>query len=173
MSCMSLCISYSSSFQHQLSTATIFFGFQMRRRYSGLYEKYHPRSSEHKVHPESLWILPLSKVLLSHSVLTAAGFCSYPNTIHDTLPIQNRRQRAHSGSSVLSWLQIRLCVITLFSYGKHMTMNCSTIGLCAYLSMCVCDYGYSCMCVHSDSVTGCKQNSWIGKKGHSYNENYF
>lgn len=79
-----------------------------------------------RVHPESLWSLALSKVLLSHSFPTAAVSCSYLNTIHDTLPIQNRRQRAHSGCA-LSWLQIRVCVITLFSYEKHMTMNC-TIG---------------------------------------------
>ena len=54
-----------------------------------------------------------------------------------TSPIQNKRQRGHSGSRALSWLQIRLCVITLFSYGKHMTVNRSTIGLCVCLRTCI------------------------------------
>lgn len=116
------------------------------------------------MHPETL-----SKVPLSHPFPTASA----PISIHDTVPIQNRRQRAHSGSSVLSWLQIRLCVITLFGYGKHMTMNCSTIGLCAYLQMWVCDYGYLCMCVHSGSVIGCmiRIPEEGRKKGHSCYEN--
>lgn len=129
------CISYSSLFQHQLSRATIIFGVRMSRRCAGLYKQSNPRSSEQKVHPEPLWIY--QKVLLSHSFSHSSRLL-FLSERHSRPPIQNRRQRAHTGSSVLSWLQIRLCVITLFSYGKHMTMKCSTIGLGAYLRMCVC-----------------------------------
>jgi len=71
--------------------------FQMRRRCSGgPYKQSSPRSSEHKVHPES----------------PPGSFCSSLNAI------QIGGQRAHRGFSMLSWLQIRLCVITLFSSGK-------------------------------------------------------
>ena len=95
-------------------------------------EQSNPRSSEHRVRAEPLRILTCYLLNYQRSCYLTAlrqqqGLCSYLNTIRNTLPIQNRRQRAHSGSSVLSWLQIRLCVIALLSYGKHMTASCSAI----------------------------------------------
>lgn len=95
-------------------------------------EQSNPRSSEHKVRAEPLCILTCYLPNYQRSCYLTAlrqqqGLCSYLNTIHNTLPIQNRRQRADSGSSVLSWLQIRLCVIALLSYGKHMSVSCSAI----------------------------------------------
>lgn len=117
--------------------AVIVFGFQMGKRSCAQYECSNPRSLEHRAYPESL------SGVISWSIKGAAiSQFSQQQQLQASVPIGTpftrlcwfrKGVRAHSGSSGLSWLQIRLCVISLFSYGKHMTMNCSTIGLCVYV----------------------------------------
>lgn len=107
----------------------------MSRKGWGQYKQPDPRSSENKVYPE-----PLNGVI--SWTIKGPAISVFPQQQQVSAPIWTpftilgqfgKGVTTHRGSGALSWLQIKLCVITLVSYGKHMTVNCSTIGLCVYV----------------------------------------
>lgn len=130
----------------------------MGRRCWGKWEQSNSRLSDCKVPPKSRRIFTFN-LPNYHTVPTAAVFCSYLNTIHDTWPIQ----KGVRGPTVarLSWLQIRLCNITLPTCRKHKTVYCSTNSLCMYLQMCVTE------CISVDIMCTQWQSHWVqGYKEH-------